>query len=118
MTSLPTSVKAESILSTAVQAVVGTAILYSLLNYLIEKIGVGLQFLNVYLIPIFVMLNGAIFLDEQITIAMLGGVALILIGVTIRARARASPATPPVQAPSLAQLEMNANLPETDIEAQ
>jgi drug/metabolite transporter (DMT)-like permease len=101
LVTLPTSApRLDSIAALVTQGIIGTAILYSINNHLITKIGVGLAFIAVYIQPIFVLINGSVFLDEKITAATLGGVALILIGITLRSRPGVSPVIDKEQVPT------------------
>jgi drug/metabolite transporter (DMT)-like permease len=84
---LPTSPPAlKATIALIAQGILGTAVLNSLNNFIIGKVGVGMWMMGFYLSPIFILFNGAVFLDETITAATLAGVALILFGIAIRSR--------------------------------
>ena len=60
-----------------------TGLAFILYFHLLENIGVARTVIVTYLIPVFGMLWGFIFLDETITHSMLGGAALILSGIAL-----------------------------------
>ena len=62
---------------------IGTAVAFYLYFGLIAEAGAGKAALCGYLIPPLALAYGAIFLDEEITAAAIGGLALILIGVAL-----------------------------------
>jgi len=68
--------------------VVGTALGFVIFYELINGIGPARAALVSYLAPGIALFYGAIFLDEVITIAAVGGLVLILAGVAIASRAR------------------------------
>jgi drug/metabolite transporter (DMT)-like permease len=91
--------------SVAALAVVGTALAYLLYFALIGGAGAGRASLVTYLVPPFALVYGAGFLGEPVGAAAVGGLALILVGVTLatgRVRLRAA-ATPAVPAPDRAR---------------
>jgi drug/metabolite transporter (DMT)-like permease len=74
--------------------VIGTAVAFYLYFGLIAEAGAGKAALCGYLIPPLALAYGAIFLDEEITPAAIGGLALILIGVALASGERAGDAGP------------------------
>ena len=60
-----------------------TAVAYVMFFRLIGRIGAARTMVVLYLIPAFAMLWGALFLGETVTLAMLGGCAVILLGVAL-----------------------------------
>jgi drug/metabolite transporter (DMT)-like permease len=76
-----------------------TGIAFILYFHLLSHIGVARTVVVTYLVPVFALLWGALFLDESATPKMLAGAALILtgIGLTTRApRLKPTTLTPPV----------------------
>ena len=81
---LPTAaVSWEVATVTIALALFSTALAYILYFRLIDRIGVSNTLTVAYLVPLFAMLWGAIFLHESITISMLLGCSLILGGTAI-----------------------------------
>jgi len=66
--------------------VIGTALAFVIFYKLIAEVGAGRASLVSYLAPGVALLYGAIFLDEEITLAAIGGLALILGGVGLASR--------------------------------
>lgn len=64
-----------------------TGIAFILYFRLLEQVGVVRTIVVTYLIPVFALLWGALFLDESATAPMLGGAALILTGIGLTTRA-------------------------------
>lgn len=64
-------------------AVLCTALAYVLFFRLIARVGAARTMVVLYLIPAFAVLWGALFLAEPVTPAMLGGCAVILLGVAL-----------------------------------
>jgi drug/metabolite transporter (DMT)-like permease len=64
-------------------ALLSTAFAYLLYFRLIQNIGATTALTVTYLIPLFAMLWGALFLNETITGSMLLGCGLILLGTAI-----------------------------------
>lgn len=64
-------------------AVLCTALAYVLFFRLIARLGAARTMVVLYLIPAFAVLWGALFLAEPVTPAMLGGCAVILLGVAL-----------------------------------
>jgi drug/metabolite transporter (DMT)-like permease len=80
---LPHSVGWKSAASVAVLGIVGTGVAQLLVNRLIAEHGSARSMLVNYLLPGFALLYGATILGEPLTMAKLGGLALILVGVTL-----------------------------------
>ncbi len=85
--------------------VVGTGIAFAIFYDLIATVGPARTFIVTYLAPGFAVVYGALLLDEAITAAIVGGLALILAGSWLaagggqrRAAARDGPAAGPVPA--------------------
>jgi len=78
--------KAPGVLDWAAAAALGvfcTGLAYLLYFRLIARVGASKAMTVTFLIPAFAMLWGALFLDERITGAMLGGCAVILAGTAL-----------------------------------
>ncbi len=96
---LPDSVGWKPLASVAVLGIVGTGFAQLIVNRLIREHGAARSMLVNYLLPGFALLFGATILGEPLTGAKVGGLALILVGVTlasglvVRGR-RATPAVP------------------------
>lgn len=69
-----------------------TAIALILFFNLIKKVGVTRTVSVTYLIPVFGILFGALFLDEGITLSMLAGGFLVMFGVALTSRKKKKPA--------------------------
>jgi drug/metabolite transporter (DMT)-like permease len=82
----------RSSLALVALGVAGTAAAFVIFYRLIAEIGAGRASLVSYLIPPLSLMYGATLLDESITGASLGGLALILVGVALASGARARPA--------------------------
>jgi drug/metabolite transporter (DMT)-like permease len=80
---LPDSVGWKSLASVAVLGVVGTGFAQLIVNHLIGEHGPARAMLVNYLLPGFALLYGATILGEPLTAGKLGGLALILVGVTL-----------------------------------
>jgi drug/metabolite transporter (DMT)-like permease len=70
-------------LSVIALGVLCTGIAYLMFYRLIAKVGPNRAITSTFLIPMFSILWGALFLGEQITLAMLGGCLLVLTGVAM-----------------------------------
>jgi drug/metabolite transporter (DMT)-like permease len=68
--------------------VAGTALAFVLYYTLIAETGAGRALLVGYMIPPVALTYGALLLDEEVTAAAIGGLALILIGVALAGRER------------------------------
>ena len=66
--------------------VVGTALAFVIFYKLIAEVGAGRASLVSYLAPGVALLYGALLLDEEITVAAIAGLALILAGVALASR--------------------------------
>jgi drug/metabolite transporter (DMT)-like permease len=80
---LPDSVGWKSLASVAVLGIVGTGFAQLIVNRLIGEHGPAKSMLVNYLLPGFALLYGATILGEPLTAAKLGGLTLILVGVTL-----------------------------------
>lgn len=67
-------------------AIGGTALAFILLYALMDRIGPGMVSLNTYLIPVFALLYGAMFLDERLGLGAFAGLVLVLAGVAMAGR--------------------------------
>lgn len=63
--------------------VVGTAIAYILLYWLLERLGATRTSMVTYLLPPFALVYGALFLSEAITLDVLLGLALVIVGILL-----------------------------------
>ena len=77
-----------AIFSVVVLGLLGTAYAFVVYYQLIAEIGFGRSSVVAYTIPPVALVYGSLLLDETITLAMVGGMALILVGVFLIARAR------------------------------
>lgn len=96
-TKLPTTGAIASLLALSL---VGTALAQLILFRVIKLFGARRLSLVTYLMPGFALVYGALILDEQVTLAALAGLALILLGValgsgSLRLRRAAAGATAP-----------------------
>ena len=96
---LPDSVGWKPLASVVVLGVVGTGIAQLIVNRLIGEHGPARSMLVNYLLPAFALLYGATILGEPFTAPKVGGLALILVGVTlasglVAAGNRSAPAVP------------------------
>ena len=96
-TKLPTTGAIASLLALSL---VGTALAQLILFRVIKLFGAWRLRLVTYLMPGFPLVYGALILDEQVTLAALAGLALILLGValgsgSLRLRRAAAGATAP-----------------------
>jgi drug/metabolite transporter (DMT)-like permease len=79
---------ALAIFSVAVLGLFGTAYAFVVYYQLIGEVGFGRASVVAYTIPPVSLIYGSLLLDERITPAMVGGMLLILLGVSLIARAR------------------------------
>jgi drug/metabolite transporter (DMT)-like permease len=77
-----------AIASVVALGVVGTALAFVIFYKLINEVGAGRASLVSYLAPGVALFYGAVFLDEEITVAALVGLVLILGGVAMASRRR------------------------------
>jgi len=84
----------RALLAVVVLGVVGTALAFVIFYKLIAEVGAGRASLVSYLAPGVALFYGALFLDEAITPAGIGGLVLILAGVAIASRPAHRPAAP------------------------
>jgi drug/metabolite transporter (DMT)-like permease len=71
-----------------VLGVVGTGVAFAIFYELIANVGPARAFIVTYLVPGFAVVYGATLLDEEVTLAMLAGLALILAGSWLAAEGR------------------------------
>lgn len=83
-----------AIFSVLVLGIFGTAFAFVVYYRLIGEIGFGRASVVAYTIPPVSLVYGSLLLDEHITTAMIGGMALILVGVLLIARGRRAVALP------------------------
>jgi drug/metabolite transporter (DMT)-like permease len=76
----------RALLSVLVLGAVGTALAFVIFYKLIAEVGAGRASLVSYLAPGVALLYGALLLDEEITVAAIAGLALILGGVALASR--------------------------------
>ena len=77
-----------AVVSVLVLGIVGTAFAFVVYYRLIGEIGFGRASVVAYTIPPVSLIYGSLLLDEHITAVMIGGMALILVGVFLIARGR------------------------------
>lgn len=73
-------------LALAVLGAIGTGIAFVIFFQLIAEVGPSRAALVTYVAPVFALGYGAAFLDEPITLAAVGGVVLVVIGIVIAGR--------------------------------
>jgi drug/metabolite transporter (DMT)-like permease len=81
----------RALLSVLALGALGTALGFVIFYELINSVGAGRASLVSYLAPGVALLYGALFLDEAITAAAVGGLVLILGGVALASRKRRGP---------------------------
>lgn len=79
--------------------VIATALAFVIFYTLISEVGAGRASLVSYLAPGVALFYGAMFLDEEITVAAIAGLALILGGVALASRPRREQVPEPVACP-------------------
>ena len=77
-----------------------TAAAYLLFFTLVVRAGAGYAALVTYLVPPVALVYGAVFLDEEVGVSALAGLALILGGVTLGTRGRSLRRAPAAEAPA------------------
>src|SRR5207245_100401 len=90
------------IASIVVLGVLGTAVAYLLFFTIIAGAGAAYASLVTYLVPPVALAYGALFLNESIGLAALGGLALILTGVALGTRGKRAPKRASAAAPRFA----------------
>jgi drug/metabolite transporter (DMT)-like permease len=85
-------VTAVSVAAIAVLGVIGTGFAYVLKYQIITSEGATVASTVTYLLPVVAIVLGVLVLGESITVAALGGIALVLAGVALTRR-RTEPAT-------------------------
>lgn len=76
------------LLAVAALGIVGTGLAFAIFYDLIARFGPARAFIVTYLAPGFAVVYGALLLDEEITVATVAGLALILIGSYLAAEGR------------------------------
>jgi drug/metabolite transporter (DMT)-like permease len=79
-------VTAQDVAAIAVLGIIGTGFAYVLNYQIITSDGATAASMVTYLLPVVAIVLGVLVLDEGITAAMLGGIALVLIGVALTRR--------------------------------
>jgi drug/metabolite transporter (DMT)-like permease len=74
---------AKALLAILALGTLGTAVAYVLYFALIARAGASRAILVTYLVPAFALVYGSVFLDEQVTVSALVGLALILGGTAL-----------------------------------
>ncbi|HKJ35683.1 MAG TPA: DMT family transporter, partial [Solirubrobacterales bacterium] len=90
-----------SIAAVTALGVVGTGVAFAIFYGLIARIGPSKSFVVTYLVPGFAVIYGAVLLDESITVATMGGLALILGGSYLAAEGRLPGRPPPGGGPAV-----------------
>jgi drug/metabolite transporter (DMT)-like permease len=85
-------VTAESVAAIAILGIIGTGFAYVLNYQIITSEGATVASTVTYLLPVVAIVLGVLVLNESITVAMLAGIALVLLGVALTRR-QAKPAT-------------------------
>lgn len=71
-------------------AIAGTALASMMFYWLLARVGATGTLLVTYLLPVFALIWGAIFLKEAVTLLAVGGLVLVLLGITISSGAGAA----------------------------
>ncbi len=79
-------VTAEDIAALAVLGIIGTGFAYVLNYQIITREGATIASTVTYLLPVVAIVLGVLVLSETITMTILGGIALVLIGVALTRR--------------------------------
>ena len=77
------AISAGGWINAAILGLMCTGLAFILYFHLLENVGVARTVIVTYMIPVFGMLWGFLFLDETITVGMTGGAALILCGIAL-----------------------------------
>ncbi len=72
-----------SVTAIAVLGIIGTGFAYVLNYQIIASEGATVASTVTYLLPVIAIVLGVLVLDESVTVAILGGVALVLAGVAL-----------------------------------
>ena len=83
----------------AALGMLGTGLAFGIFYGLIARVGPARAFIVTFLAPIFAIFYGAVLLDEEITAATIGGMALILSGSWLAAEGRLPWRPPPATEP-------------------
>jgi drug/metabolite transporter (DMT)-like permease len=109
----------KSTLVLIVQGVFCTALLYTINNIVLTNVGVGFWNIVLYIQPVFVVLLGYVFLNERISEGTFAGVALILVGITLRTRTRKPLVqTVDVESSTISEPKLRAPPPVPDVDIQ
>jgi drug/metabolite transporter (DMT)-like permease len=86
-------VSAQSVAAIAVLGIVGTGFAYVLNYQIITSEGATVASTVTYLLPVVAIVLGVLLLGESITVTVLAGIALVLVGVALTRRRQSKPAT-------------------------
>lgn len=78
----------QAILSVVALGMLGTAVALLLYYHLLARVGATRTVMVTYLLPVMALVYGALFLREPVSPSSLAGLALVLAGIAITARAR------------------------------
>jgi drug/metabolite transporter (DMT)-like permease len=76
----------EDIAALAVLGIIGTGFAYVLNYQIITSDGATAASMVTYLLPVVAIVLGVLVLNETITVTMLGGIALVMVGVALTRR--------------------------------
>jgi drug/metabolite transporter (DMT)-like permease len=88
----------RAVASVVALGAIGTALAFVIFYKLINEVGAGRASLVSYLAPGVALFYGALLLDEEITLAAIAGLVLILGGVALASRSRKTKPGVPVTA--------------------
>ncbi len=71
-------------------AIFGTAIAYTWFTEAVQRLGAGRASIFINLVPVFAVLQAAVLLDERLSLAVLAGGALVVVGVWLTTLQKAS----------------------------
>jgi drug/metabolite transporter (DMT)-like permease len=95
---------AGPVAAVAALGVLGTGVAFAIFYSLMARVGPARAFIVTYLAPAFAVVYGVTLLDESITAATIGGLALILAGSWLAAEGRLpgrrAPVAPPAEVPA------------------